>query len=156
MTTLAATARNVPADARERVSPGYQVFMLLLCVLSLVVLVLESAFRNQREIANVLEWADDAVRFEDKPESNIRTADDAVWWAFATITTVGYGDRYPVSTEGRFVAAMLMTAGVGLFGAFSAALAAWFLAPEEEAIEVELHAMRETIAEIRTLLDERL
>jgi voltage-gated potassium channel len=55
---------------------------------------------------------------ETAPESNIKSAEDAVWWAFATITTVGYGDRYPVTSEGRFVAAILMCSGVGLFGSF--------------------------------------
>jgi voltage-gated potassium channel len=96
------------------------------------------------------------LHFEDLPESNIRSADEAVWWAFATITTVGYGDRYPASNEGRVIAAVLMTAGVGLFGAFSAALAAWFLAPEEEATDAELAALRAEVAAIRELLERRL
>jgi voltage-gated potassium channel len=78
-----------------------------------------------------------------------------VWWAFATITTVGYGDRYPVSVEGRVIAALLMTAGVGLFGAFSAALAAWFLAPEDEATDREIAALREEIAGLRRMLESR-
>ena len=51
-------------------------------------------------------------------EPNIKTAEDALWWAFATITTVGYGDRFPTTSEGRFVAAILMAAGVALFGYF--------------------------------------
>src|SRR3712207_7326739 len=49
--------------------------------------------------------------------SNIKTAADAIWWSVVTLTTVGYGDRYPVTTEGRFLATLLMTAGIGLFGA---------------------------------------
>lgn len=70
------------------------------------------------------------LHFERGAESaNIRSAEDAIWWAAVTITTVGYGDRFPVSTEGRIIAAMLMTAGVGLFGTFSGFVAAWFLAP---------------------------
>ena len=48
------------------------------------------------------------LHFERLPESNIRTAGDAIWWAVATITTVGYGDRYPVTAEGRVVTATLM------------------------------------------------
>jgi len=96
------------------------------------------------------------LRFEDLPESNIKTADDAVWWAFATITTVGYGDRFPVSGEGRLIAAIMMTAGVGLFGAFSAALAAWFLAPEEEATDQEIAGLRAELVALRQLLEERL
>lgn len=96
------------------------------------------------------------LRFETVGESNIKTADDAVWWAFATITTVGYGDRFPVTTEGRFIAALLMTAGVGLFGAFSAALAAWFLAPEEEATDEEIAGLRSEISALRRAVEARL
>ncbi|HWO57340.1 MAG TPA: ion transporter [bacterium] len=61
--------------------------------------------------------------------ANIRTAEDALWWAVATVTTVGYGDRYPITTEGRVIAGILMIAGVGLFGTFSGFVASWFLAP---------------------------
>lgn len=93
------------------------------------------------------------LRFESGPDANIRTAEDAVWWAVATITTVGYGDKVPVSTEGRVVAAILMTAGVGLFGVFAAALAAWFLAPQEAAID-ELQAIRQEMAAMRAALEE--
>jgi len=89
------------------------------------------------------------LHFEKGGEANIRTAENAVWWAFATITTVGYGEFYPVTTEGRLVAAMLMTAGVGLFGAFSAALAAWFLVPEDEATDAEIAGLREEIQKLR-------
>jgi voltage-gated potassium channel len=78
-----------------------------------------------------------------------------VWWAFATITTVGYGDMYPKSTEGRVIASLLMIAGVGLFGAFSATLAAWFLAPEGAATDHELSALREEIAALRKAIEER-
>ena len=57
--------------------------------------------------------------------SNIHNAQDAIWWAFVTITTVGYGDFYPVTWEGRVVAMVLMTAGVGLFGTFTGFVANW-------------------------------
>lgn len=96
------------------------------------------------------------LRFEDLAASNIKTADDAVWWAFTTITTVGYGDRFPVTGEGRFIAALLMTAGVGLFGAFSAALATWFLAPEGEAVDAEIAGLREEIAALRQIIEEKM
>src|SRR4051812_40819504 len=72
------------------------------------------------------------LHFETAPESNIKTAEDAIWWSFSTITIVGYGDRFPVTSEGRFVAALLMCAGVGLFSTFSGLLAAWFLASEAD------------------------
>lgn len=64
---------------------------------------------------------------ETDPGSNIKTAEDAVWWAFVTLTTTGYGDRYPVTTEGRMIAAVLMIAGVGLFGTFTGYIASWFV-----------------------------
>lgn len=63
---------------------------------------------------------------------NITNAEDAVWWAITTITTVGYGDRYPVTTEGRLVAVALMIVGVGLFGTLSGAAASWFMQPGTE------------------------
>ena len=60
--------------------------------------------------------------------ANIRSAQDALWWAYVTITTVGYGDRFPVTPEGRLIGAVLMTAGVGLFGTFTASMASWLMA----------------------------
>lgn len=57
----------------------------------------------------------------------IKTAQDAIWWTIVTITTVGYGDLYPVTLEGRGVAIFLMFSGVGLFSVFTGLLASWFL-----------------------------
>lgn len=67
------------------------------------------------------------LNVETVPESNIKTAEDALWWSFVTLTTTGYGDRYPVTTEGRIIAAFLMIAGVGLFGTFTGYVASWFV-----------------------------
>lgn len=67
------------------------------------------------------------LQVETAPESNIKSAEDALWWSYVTVTTVGYGDKYPISTEGRIIAAMLMTVGVGLFGTFTGFLASWFV-----------------------------
>ena len=64
---------------------------------------------------------------ENDVNSNIKTAEDAIWWAYVTVTTVGYGDKYPVTTEGRFLAVILMSTGVGLFGTFSGFIASWFV-----------------------------
>jgi len=64
---------------------------------------------------------------ERNPDSNIRTAEDAVWWGVTTITTVGYGDRFPVTLAGRCIAAGLMFCGVGLFGTLSGVIASFFL-----------------------------
>lgn len=100
------------------------------------------------------------LHFEAGQDSNIATAEDAVWWAFSTITTVGYGDRYPVTSEGRFIAVILMSAGVGLFGTFSGFLAAWFIQPEAASdqraeLGLEIRALREEVASLRRLLEER-
>ena len=63
----------------------------------------------------------------DAPEANITSFGDALWWASTTVTTVGYGDRYPVSTEGRVVAVVLMVVGIGVVGAVTASVASWIL-----------------------------
>jgi voltage-gated potassium channel Kch len=63
------------------------------------------------------------------PTANIKTASDALWWAYVTVTTVGYGDKYPVTNAGRMVGALLMTIGVGLFGVLTGYLANAFLKP---------------------------
>lgn len=55
--------------------------------------------------------------------ANITSFADALWWAVTTVTTVGYGDRYPTTTEGRYVAAALMVAGIALLGVITAAFA---------------------------------
>jgi voltage-gated potassium channel len=65
---------------------------------------------------------------ENDPGSNIKSAEDAIWWALVTVTTVGYGDKYPVTTEGRLIGVVLMFVGVGLFGTFTAYVASWFTA----------------------------
>jgi len=67
------------------------------------------------------------IEVEDDPNSNIKTAEDAIWWTYTTITTVGYGDKYPVTTEGRVLAMVLMTFGVALFGTFTAYVASIFV-----------------------------
>ena len=71
------------------------------------------------------------LQFEKAPDSNIKTAEDAIWWSYATITTVGYGDKYPVTTEGRIIAMILMTVGVGLFGTFTAYVSSWFVKSQQ-------------------------
>jgi voltage-gated potassium channel len=61
------------------------------------------------------------------PGANIETFGEAVWWAFVTITTVGYGDYYPVTLGGRFVAVAMMAVGVGLVGVVTATFSSWVL-----------------------------
>jgi voltage-gated potassium channel len=91
------------------------------------------------------------LHFEDVPEGNIASADDALWWAFATVTTVGYGDHYPVTGEGRIVAGILMLGGLALSGTIAAYLAATFIGSESDdspdiaALRDEVIALREAI-----------
>lgn len=249
MTTIAAESQAPEARPALRVAPLYQLFNLALCVLALVGIVVQYAFRHEPEIEALLQkvdlmicvafgidflvslwsapdrlrylmswgWLDllsaiptlDLARwgrlgrivritrllrsiraarvlsaviltkrrqstllaasllalvlitasstailhFETPVEANIKTAENALWWAFATITTVGYGEFYPVTAEGRLIAAILMTAGVGLFGAFSAALAAWFLVPESEATDAEIAGMREELRRLSEVVE---
>ncbi len=76
------------------------------------------------------------------PDASITTFGEAVWWTITTISTVGYGDRYPVTIEGRLVAATLMVAGIALLGVVTASIAAWFVenvrrAGEQVSVDVE-------------------
>ena len=63
----------------------------------------------------------------DAPDASITTFGEALWWTITTISTVGYGDRYPVTFEGRLIAASLMVAGIALLGVVTASIAAWFV-----------------------------
>jgi len=66
--------------------------------------------------------------FEDKAKgSNIHDYPDALWWAIVTVTTVGYGDRFPVTEGGRVVAVILMLVGIGLIGVLTATVASVFI-----------------------------
>jgi voltage-gated potassium channel len=59
--------------------------------------------------------------------SNIKNFGDGLWWAMTTVTTVGYGDKFPVTTEGRILAVALMIMGISLVGVITASVAAWFV-----------------------------
>jgi len=61
--------------------------------------------------------------------SNIASASDAIWWALVTITTVGYGDRFPVTDQGRVIGGFLLFAGIGLFSVLTGFIANVFLSP---------------------------
>ena len=112
------------------------------------------------------------------PNANITTYHEAVWWAFVTITTVGYGDYYPVTGWGQFLAVILMFFGLGIIGVLSSYLASTFISrqrrraakivgesqqdedeenDEDETtnLEGELAAMKEELASIKQLLEER-
>ncbi len=92
---------------------------------------------------------------------------DALWYAIVTITTVGYGDYYPVTTGGRITAMFIMFAGVGIIGALASILASLLVgtsAPEEEeapdtapapTVEQELAAVKNELAALRQLLEKK-
>lgn len=67
------------------------------------------------------------------PGANITTFGDALWWACSTVSTVGYGDVYPVTARGRVVAVVLMVAGVAVAGSVTAAVAAWMVSHVQRA-----------------------
>jgi voltage-gated potassium channel len=104
------------------------------------------------------------------PQANIASAGDAIWWGLVTITTVGYGDRYPVTPEGRIIGTFLLMSGIGLFSVLTGFIANVFLAPpskprvappaEEDpralivAVRTLLAEQEERVAVIRHHLDE--
>jgi voltage-gated potassium channel len=105
-------------------------------------------------IASVL-----VLQFESKsPDANITTGGDALWWGVVTITTVGYGDTYPVSIAGRLTGVFVMFAGVGIIGALASILAS-ILVPgptasgdersAQPAIQEELAGIRSELAALR-------
>ena len=64
--------------------------------------------------------------------SNIKSFEDGLWWAVTTVTTVGYGDRFPTTTEGRLLAVLLMLVGISLVGVITASVASWFVKLSQE------------------------
>jgi voltage-gated potassium channel len=62
-------------------------------------------------------------------QANIQTGIDALWWNIVTLATVGYGDKYPVTTAGRVIGVIVIVVGVALFSALTSFLAQWFIRP---------------------------
>lgn len=88
------------------------------------------------------------------PDANIKTPSDALWWAFVTITTVGYGDRFPVTTAGRLISAILMIAGVGLFGTFTGYVANFFVEDEQEQTDSDVQKLIHEVRLLRKKIEE--
>jgi voltage-gated potassium channel len=103
------------------------------------------------------------------PDANITSGGDALWWAIVTITTVGYGDFFPVTTGGRITAFFVMFAGVGIIGALASILASILVSPASNEsdsepppapsnepnspIHEELRAIRAELAAMRASLN---
>jgi voltage-gated potassium channel len=142
-TAVGVLNRQLRDDARGRVAVYVAGTVTLICfVASLAVLEVE----------------------RDAPDATLTTFGEAVWWTITTISTVGYGDRYPVTTEGRFVAAALMVAGIALLGVVTASIASWFVEnlrrtgqQVEQAVESEVGRaeaqLAEVLAELRRVSD---
>lgn len=79
----------------------------------------------------------------------ISTYPDAVWWAVTTVSTVGYGDLYPVTATGRGVAVGLMVTGVALLGTVTASLASWLIDRVQDVAEEEQTARRQDVVQLR-------
>jgi voltage-gated potassium channel len=106
------------------------------------------------------------LQFEGRSaEANITTGGDALWWAIVTITTVGYGDQFPVTAAGRITGVFVMLAGVGIIGALASILASILVPPaqtEEEAdeearadaaVHAELAEIKQELAALRRTLE---
>ncbi|GAB5078554.1 potassium channel family protein [Arthrobacter sp. AD-310] len=89
------------------------------------------------------------------PDAKIVTFGDALWWAITTITTVGYGDMYPVTPLGRLVAAALMMSGIAVLGVVTASIASWLVQRVEDTAETVAEAVEEPVrAEMAELVAE--
>jgi voltage-gated potassium channel len=88
------------------------------------------------------------------PEAKILTFGDALWWAITTITTVGYGDMYPVTPLGRVVAAALMMSGIAVLGVVTASIASWLVQRVEDTAEAAAEAEEPVRAEMAELVAE--
>src|SRR5664280_598244 len=141
--------RGQPVTAREqRRAAGYAAWerrgerpMLVLALVFLVVLVVLAAAAMY-----------DVERRA--PSGNIKTFPDALWWAITTVTTVGYGDRYPTTGTGRLVGGALMLVGIALLGVITASIAAWFvdrLRDVQVAETTTEAALGEVLAELKAL-----
>jgi voltage-gated potassium channel len=93
---------------------------------------------------------------ENAKGSNIHDYPDALWWAIVTVTTVGYGDRYPVSAGGRAVAVVLMLVGIGLIGVLTATVASVFIKEHTDATKDELRKGHADLGQQLALISDRL
>lgn len=100
-----------------------------------------------------------AVYDAEREIGSIQSFGDAVWWSFVTITTVGYGDYFPVTVLGRLVAVGLMVGGIALIGVVTATLASWIVQkvsdaaqPVSAASEDQVRALHAEVAELKAMV----
>ena len=85
--------------------------------------------------------------------ANIQTAEQAIWWALVTISTVGYGDYYPVSTAGHIIGGIVIISGVSFFGVISGYMASVFVAPDEAERQERQERQDASKAELKSELE---
>jgi len=88
--------------------------------------------------------------------TNIHNYPDALWWAIVTVTTVGYGDRFPVSGGGRTVAVILMLLGIGLIGVLTATVASLFVKQHTDANKEEIKKGHANLGQQLAVIGDRL
>jgi voltage-gated potassium channel len=93
---------------------------------------------------------------ENAKGSNIHTYPDALWWAIVTVTTVGYGDRYPATEGGRAVAVILMLLGIGLIGVLTATVASLFVKEHTDASKEEFKKGHADLGQQLSVISDRL
>jgi voltage-gated potassium channel len=93
---------------------------------------------------------------ENAKGSNIHSYPEALWWAIVTVTTVGYGDRYPVSAGGRAVAVVLMLVGIGLIGVLTATVASVFVKEHTDANKAVFTKGHEELGQQLSVISDRL
>jgi voltage-gated potassium channel len=93
---------------------------------------------------------------ENAKGSNIHNYPDALWWAIVTVTTVGYGDRFPATGGGRTVAVILMLVGIGLIGVLTATVASVFIKEHTDANKAELQKSHANLGEQLAVISDRL
>jgi voltage-gated potassium channel len=86
--------------------------------------------------------------------SNIKTGADAVWWSIVTVSTVGYGDRFPVTPEGRLIGTLMIVMGVSLFSVLTSYIATQFMAMRKTSGPSETELLRREVAELRAAIQQ--
>ncbi|MBI5243619.1 MAG: ion transporter [Elusimicrobia bacterium] len=92
------------------------------------------------------------LNFEDRPDANIHTAGDGLWWSLYTLANMDYLGLYPVSFEGKLIRFLLVISGMVLFAVFTGYAASLFMAPGEAAETDEISALRHEVARLREQL----
>jgi voltage-gated potassium channel len=86
------------------------------------------------------------------PGASIHSYGDALWWAMVTITTVGYGDKVPVTAAGRGVAVVFMVTGVAMFGLLTATISSYFAEAGKDGLGARIDGLRTQLDNVEELL----